>query len=171
MHTFQSYPINMLEMNPFTKIGKEWALISAGSKKEFNIMTVSWGGLGVLWGKNVVYIFIRDSRFTKEFLDEGEFFSMAFLSENFRDALNYCGSHSGRSEDKLANAGLTPAQRLGIPFPDESNLVLFCRKLATIPITEDTFNEKHISEKFYSGDNAGDLHTMYVGAIIEVIAR
>ena len=89
MHTFQPYPIDMLNMNPFTKIGKEWALISAGDKNKCNTMTVSWGGVGVLWGKNVVYIFIRDSRYTKEFIDNGEFFSMSFFDEKYRDALSY----------------------------------------------------------------------------------
>ena len=59
MHTFQPYPIDKMEFNPFTKIGKEWALVSAGDKTRCNTMTVSWGGVGVLWGKNVVFIFIR----------------------------------------------------------------------------------------------------------------
>ena len=76
MHTFQPYPIDLIEMNPFTKIGKEWALVTAGDKGKANTMTVSWGGVGVLWGKNVVYIFIRDSRYTKEFIDSHEFFSL-----------------------------------------------------------------------------------------------
>ena len=110
MHTFQPYPIDKMEFNPFTKIGKEWALVSAGDKTRCNTMTVSWGGVGVLWGKNVVFIFIRDSRYTKEFLDNGDLFSLSFLNEDYRDALNYCGSHSGRGEkDKFAAAGLTKA--------------------------------------------------------------
>ena len=78
MHTFQPYPIDKMEFNPFTKIGKEWALVSAGDKTRCNTMTVSWGGVGVLWGKNVVFIFIRDSRYTKEFLDNGGLFSLSF---------------------------------------------------------------------------------------------
>ena len=120
MHTFQPYPIDMLNMNPFTKIGKEWALISAGDKNKCNTMTVSWGGVGVLWGKNVVYIFIRDSRYTKEFIDNGEFFSMSFFNEKYRDALSYCGKESGRNvDDKFKGAGLTPAFRHNIPYPDE----------------------------------------------------
>lgn len=51
MHTFQPYPIDMLELNPFTRIGKDWAVLTAGNKEKLNAMTVSWGGLGVLWGK------------------------------------------------------------------------------------------------------------------------
>ena len=71
MHTFQPIPVDMLDMNPFTKIGKEWALLTAGNKQESNTMTISWGGVGVLWGKNVVYVFVRDSRYTKELIDAG----------------------------------------------------------------------------------------------------
>ena len=95
MHTFQPYPIDMLDINPFTKLSKEWALVTAGDKEKSNTMTVSWGGTGVLWGKNVVFIFIRESRYTKDFIDNGEFFSLSFLSEKYRDALKYCGAHSG----------------------------------------------------------------------------
>ena len=61
MHTFQPFPIDQLEFNPFEKIGTEWALVSAGSKQKANTMTISWGGVGVLWGKNVAFLFIRDS--------------------------------------------------------------------------------------------------------------
>ena len=169
MHTFQPYPIDMLNMNPFTKIGKEWALISAGDKNKCNTMTVSWGGVGVLWGKNVVYIFIRDSRYTKEFIDNGEFFSMSFFDEKYRDALSYCGKEIGRNvDDKFKGAGLTPAFRHNIPYPDEANLVLLCRKMAAVPITEDTFVDPQIMPKWYS-DN--DMHVMYVGEIIEAVAR
>ena len=169
MHTFQPYPIDMLNMNPFTKIGKEWALISAGDKNKCNTMTVSWGGVGVLWGKNDVYIFIRDSRYTKEFIDNGEFFSMSFFNEKYRDALSYCGKESGRNvDDKFKGAGLTPAFRHNIPYPDEANLVLLCRKMAAVPITEDTFVDPQIMPKWYS-DN--DMHVMYVGEIIEAVAR
>lgn len=168
MHALQSYPLDLLEMNPFTKIGKEWALITTGDKKKHNTMTVSWGGFGVLWNMNVVYIFIRDSRYTKEFLDNGEFFSMSFFSEDYRKALNYCGAHSGREVDKFQEAGLTPVYRHGIPYPDEANLVLICRKLAEVPITKEHFTDKKIDAKFYE---AGDYHTMYVGEVVEAAAR
>lgn len=168
MHTFQPYPIDLLEMNPFTKIGKEWALVTAGTKANCNTMTVSWGGVGVLWNKNVVYIFVRDSRYTKEFIDQGEFFSLSFFDEKYRAALNYCGAHSGREENKFEKAGLTPAFRHSIPYPDEANLVLLCRKMAAVPMDEEVLLDKSIMNNFYK-DN--DMHTMYVGEIIEAMAR
>lgn len=168
MHTFQPYPIELLEINPFTKIGKEWALVTAGNKTKFNTMTVSWGGVGVIWNKNVVYIFVRDSRYTKEFIDKGDFFSLSFLDEKYRPALSYCGSHSGRDENKFEKAGLTPALRHSIPYPDEANFVLLCRKMAAVPITEETMLDKSIINNFYKD---GDMHMMYVGEIIEALAR
>ena len=168
MHTFQIVPIENLEMNPFSKIGKEWALVTAGDENRCNTMTVSWGGVGVLWGKNVVYIFIRDSRYTKEFIDKGDTFSMAFLGEEYREALRFCGAHSGRDTDKFEQAGLTAAFRDGVPYPDEADLVLLCRKMAAVPITENTFIDAQILPKWY-GD--GDMHTMYVGEIVQALGR
>lgn len=168
MHTFQPYPMDLLEMNPFTKIGKDWALLTAGSKSKCNAMTVSWGGVGVIWNKNVVYVFVRDSRYTKEFMDKGEFFSLSFFDDKYHSALSYCGSHSGRDENKFEKAGLTPAVRHSIPYPDEANLVFLCKKMAAVPMGKETFVDTSIMKKFY-GDE--DMHTMYVGEIIEAMAR
>ena len=168
MHNFQTYPIDMLEFNPFTKIGKEWALVTTNADTKDNTMTISWGGMGVMWGKNVVYVFIRDTRYTKEFIDKNEFFSISFLDETYRQALNYCGAHSGRDEDKIANAGLNSNHKMGIPFIDESILVLLCHKLSATRITEDSFLSPDIKEKWYPD---GNMHTMYIAEIMEVLAR
>lgn len=168
MHTFQPMPIDLIDMNPFTKFGKEWALITAGTKNDANAMTISWGGVGVLWGKNVVFIFVRDSRYTKELLDKSDFFSLTFFSETYRDALNYCGNHSGRDGNKLENAGLTLATRHSIPYIDEGNFVLLCSKMSATRITEDSFIASDIKDKWYPD---GDMHTMYVAEIIDVMAR
>ena len=168
MHTFQPIPVDMLDMNPFTQIGKEWALLTAGNKQKANTMTISWGGVGVLWRKNVVFVFVRDSRYTKEFIDQGDFFSLTFFEEKYRDALSYCGSHSGRDEDKIANAGLSLDYRHGIPYIDEGNLVLVCEKMSATRITEESFIDPEIMDRCYQDH---DMHTMYVGQIIDVLAR
>ncbi len=96
MHTFQPMTADMMEFDPFTKIGKEWALLTAGSKDKANTMTISWGGVGILWGKNVAFVFVRDSRYTKELIDKNEFFSLSFLSEKHktgRQEFSYMNSH------------------------------------------------------------------------------
>lgn len=168
MHCFQPCPIDIWEFNPFTKIGNEWALVTAGNKDKTNCMTISWGGVGVLWGKNVVYIFIRDSRYTKTLIDNSDFFSVCFLDKKYRDALNYCGSHSGKNEDKIANSGLSVGHKLGIPYIDESSILLLCHKLSATKIGKDSFTDSEIYEKWYS-DN--DMHTMYVAEIMDVFAK
>lgn len=155
-----------LKFNPFTKIGNEWALVSAGTKANSNTMTVSWGGTGVLWGKDVVFIFIRESRFTKEFIDAGKTFSLAFLDEKYRQALVWCGANSGRNADKWEKAGLTPTEKSGVVYPAEASLTFLCKKMAAIPITSDTFIDPELDPKWYAD---GDAHTMYVGEIIEVV--
>lgn len=168
MHVFQPCPLELLEVNPFTKFSSEWALVTAGNKKKANTMTISWGGMGVIWGKNVVYVFIRDSRYTKELIDQGDFFSISFFDEEYRDALHYCGSHSGKDEDKIKNAGLNVGFLHGIPYIDEANMLLLCNKLFATRIEKDSILAKELVDKFYPDD---DLHTMYIAEVIEILAR
>ncbi len=152
--------------DPFKKIGKEWGLVCAGNDSGANLMTVSWGGVGVLWGKNVVFIFIRSSRYTKKFIDEGETFSLSFMGEGYREELNLCGSKSGRDVDKWKETGLTPEFKNGTVYPKQAETVYLCRKLAAVPVGKETFIDPCIEGKWYAD---GDMHTMYVGEITEVI--
>lgn len=170
MHTFQPISTDYLDMNPFNKIGKEWMLITAGDRNKCNTMTASWGGVGVLWNKNVVYIFVRESRYTKEFLDAKEYFTINFLDEKYRMAMKYFGAVSGRNEDKIASAkvGVNYAATADAPYIDDSNTVLVCRKMSATKLTADQFTDGTIDSAFYKD---GDYHTMYVGEIVEVLAR
>lgn len=168
MHNFQPYPINMLEWNPFQKIGKEWCAITAEADGKTNAMTASWGSVGVLWGKNVAFIFIRDSRYTKELIDKSDSFSVTFFDSTYKSTLNFLGKVSGRNEDKLAEARLHVAHHMGIPFIDEGNFVVTCKKLSATRITEDSFIAGDLKEKWYAD---GDMHTMYVGEIMDILAR
>lgn len=169
MHTFQPYPIEMLEINPFTKIGSDWAVLTAGGEEKVNAMTVSWGGLGVLWGKNVGFVFVRDSRYTKEFIDNGDTFSLTFFPKDFgKTPLKYLGGVSGRDEDKIKSAHLHIDYADGTPYIDEGNFVITFRKLSATRIVPEDFIDSSIKDTFY-GDN--DLHTMYVGEILQILAR
>ena len=101
--------INIAEQsfNPFEKIGKQWMLISAGTANSWNTMTASWGGVGVIWGKPSATCYIRHSRYTKEFVEGSEYFTLTFLKDGHRDALSLLGSKSGRDMDKMRDSGLT----------------------------------------------------------------
>ena len=121
--------LSELNENVFELIGKKWMLITAAKEGKSNTMTASWGGLGVMWGKKVAYVVIRPQRYTKEFIDVAESFSLSFLPEKFRKELSYLGSVSGRDEDKIAKAGLSLTYQEEAPYFEESELVLICKKL------------------------------------------
>lgn len=92
MHTMKPIAIKDLSENFFEVIGKEWMLVTAGNKDHFNTMTASWGGIGFLWNKPVVYIFIRPERYTFEFIEKSEYFTLSFLGEENRAIHKICGS-------------------------------------------------------------------------------
>ena len=105
-------------------IGKEWMLVSAGDKDKFNMMTASWGGVGFLWNKPVVFVFIRPERYTREFVDAKGAFTLSFLGEEHKTAHKICGAKSGRDIDKVAATGLTPYfTDLGNPCFEESRWI------------------------------------------------
>lgn len=169
MHTFQPYPVHLLDFNPFEKIGNDWAALTSAKEDKVNSMTISWGGVGVLWGKNVCFVFVRDSRYTKEFLDAGDTFSLTFFPKEFgKTPLKYLGGVSGRTEDKLKAAHLHIDYADGIPYIDEGNFVMTCRKLSATKLNPSDFTDSSIDAKWYADQ---DYHTMYVGEILQVLAR
>ena len=93
---FKEVDIHTLQFNPFDKISKQWMLITAGEQEKSNTMTASWGGVGFMWGKPVATAYIRPQRYTKEFVDTNDRFTLSFLTEEKREALKICGSVSGR---------------------------------------------------------------------------
>ena len=148
-------------------ISDGWGLVTAGNGEKFNTMTVSWGGLGEIWGKDAVFIFIRPQRYTYEFIEKEEFFTLSFYGEEFRNALKICGSRSGRNTDKVANAGLTPVFIDGTVSFEQAEYTLVCRKMASQFIDPKGFEDEAI-EKNYS---AGDYHKVYIGEIIKVYSK
>lgn len=153
--------------NPFQMIGRDWALVTAGDETGCNTMTVSWGGVGVLWGKDVVTVYIRPQRYTREFLDRFENFTVSFYEESAREALALCGSKSGRDLDKIAAAGLTPVHENGMTYFAEARLVLECRKLYLDKIRSEGFLDPAIEQNYA----AGDYHLVYVGEITRVLSK
>lgn len=166
---FQEVGIETLEMNPFQKIGKQWMLITAGDEQKCNTMTASWGGVGIMWGKNIVSAYIRPQRYTKEFVDQNEMFTISFLSEEYRKALNICGSVSGReAEDKWEKAGLNPYFTDGTAAVEEAELVLVCKKLYAQEMLPECFIEKECDAKWYPQK---DYHIMYMAEIVKVLVK
>ena len=154
----------------FDRIGKEWMLITvagkdADGKETVNTMTASWGGMGFLWRKPVAFIFIRPQRYTFTLTEQSERLSLSFLGEEYRDALNLCGTKSGRDCDKLAEANLSCAMQGGVPFIAQAHTALICRKLYADEIKEACFLDKSPLYTY----QAGDFHKMYIVEIEDVL--
>ena len=84
----------------FETYDKQWALLTAGSMDKFNTMTISWGGLGTIWGMPVATVYVRTSRYTHDFMDDNEYFTVSFYPEEMKKTLGVLGSKSGREIDK-----------------------------------------------------------------------
>ena len=160
--------INEFSENPFKLIGSDWMLITAKKGDKTNMMTASWGGVGILWNKPVATIYVRPQRYTKEFIDNEEYFSLCVLPEEYRQILNYCGTKSGRDEDKIAETKLTIVESEKAPIFKESRLVLICKKLYAQDLTEQSFIDKSLVEKNYK---AKDFHTMYIAEIEKILTN
>ena len=160
--------IKDLSMNPFTKIGKEWMLITAGNETGFNTMTASWGGLGVLWNKDVAFTFIRPSRYTFEFTEKEEYFSLCFFGDEYKNALMFCGRNSGRDCDKIKETGLTPAFIEGVPCFQEAELVLICKKMYAQEMSDACALCDEVKKHY---GEAEPYHTFYVGEIIKAFEK
>jgi flavin reductase (DIM6/NTAB) family NADH-FMN oxidoreductase RutF len=150
--------------NPFNLIGKQWMLISAGGKR-FNTMTASWGGVGVLWNRNVCWVVVRPTRHTYGFIEKADTFTCSFFDSRYKKALDYCGSHSGKDVDKMEATGLTPVHDEGWTYFKEAKLVLVCKKIYFQDLEPGHFIDKGIAENYPNKD----YHRMYVGEVIRVL--
>ena len=163
--------IKELSENFFEAIGKEWMLVTAGTKDGFNTMTASWGGIGWLWNKPVAFIFIRPERFTYEFVEKSDFLTLSFLGEENKKIHDVCGSKSGREVDKVKETGLKPLfTDQGNVLFEQARLSLECKKLYANTIKESCFLDKKLIEKWYGGAHGG-FHKMYVAEIVNIWAN
>ena len=166
--TFKEVSPQTLNFNPFTRIGSDWMLITAGQPGDMNTMTASWGGAGVLWTKNVVTAYIRPQRYTLEFVEKNDCYSLCFFDEEYRSALNFCGTKSGRDFDKDKETGLTPVFGDIAPYYEQAKLVFLCRKLYRQDMTAESFLQPENLKRWYP---QMDLHRMFVGEIVKVLER
>lgn len=166
MNQFKIITAEQFRKNPFQLIGKDWMLITAGNEEKVNTMTASWGGLGVMYGKNVAFIVIRPQRYTKEFVDREDTFSLSFFDKEYRKTLNYLGTVSGRNEDKITKSGLTLIRYEDTPYFDEANHVLICKKLFSQPLSTEGIIEERLTNTWYRN---GDNHTLYIAEITDIL--
>ena len=158
------------DANIFRLLDDSWCLIASYDKNHaplpYNAMTASWGGMGVLWNKNVFFCVVRPQRYTKEFIDNSRYISLSFFGEEMKKALTYCGRNSGRDSDKLKDSGFTPVitDDGKVEFK-EAKITVFGKKLFASDMKEADFIDKSLVEKNYPNN---DFHTVYVCEIEEI---
>lgn len=154
--------------NPFNIFSGALSL-SVGTKDKMNAMTIGWGGLGVLWGRDrpVVTVYVRKDRFTHQFMEDNDYFVVEGFSQDYDKQLKYLGSVSGRDEDKMKGVGLTVKYtQQGTPYFEEGDLMFVCKKIYGAPFNPDGFGD--IPGDYYKDK---PLHSMYIGEIERIMIK
>ncbi len=147
----------------FKKFSTQWAIVNAGTADDFNCMTLGWGMMGNIWGHPgaALTIYVQPSRYTFEYMERSDYFTVCFLPEQYHKAAEILGTVSGRDCDKVAMAGLTPKNlENGIGY-EEAELTFVCKKICSQQFDINCVPE-HMREGMYS---KLEPHYMYIGYI------
>ena len=142
---FEKVNIQDLKFNPFDEISNHWVLISAKKDGVVNTMTASWGQLGHLWGKNVMTVYIRPQRYTKEFVDAGDYFTVT-LFDGYKKELGVLGSKSGRDGDKIAEVSFDIEEVENQPTFKQGKMVFVCKKIYSDMIDPKQFIDSSLED-------------------------
>jgi flavin reductase (DIM6/NTAB) family NADH-FMN oxidoreductase RutF len=153
----------------FTENGFQWfhdaELLAAGDKEKSNAMTIGWGGIGTLWGRTALTVYVAEKRYTKEFLDKAEYFTVMAFDVKDSKVLNYMGYNSGRDGDKAQALGLHTAYTAnGTPYYTEATMVIECKIMYVAPFDPNGF-KSDAPKKMYANFSAG-IHSMYIGEVV-----
>lgn len=155
--------------NLFKRIGTDWMLICAGKETETNAMTASYGGFGHLFHKPVAHIYVRPERHTYSLIEKEGTFSLAFFNgEDYRPALRFCGTKSGRDQDKLAACNLTTTMIDGVPVINEADINVICRVIYKQDLDAAALYDEQTREQNYA---VGGVHRMYIGEILKILQK
>jgi flavin reductase (DIM6/NTAB) family NADH-FMN oxidoreductase RutF len=164
---FRDLCLNDFKENVIKLISDEYMLITAGDKEKFNMMTASWGFMGEMWGEDSVAVVVRPSRYTMDFIDKSDYFTLTFFGDN-KEVHKICGSKSGRNTDKVKETGLTPVFDDNCVWFDEARIVLKIKKKYVQPMSKEFLTDKSVDEKWYKD---GDWHNLIIGTIERIYVR
>ncbi|HHY47584.1 MAG TPA: flavin reductase family protein [Firmicutes bacterium] len=161
-------PVYDFTARPYHLFDRQWLLLTSGDfhKNHFNAMTISWGAIGFIWDRPLLIAVVRPTRYTYEFANHYDTFTVCAFPESCRDALNLLGTKSGRDGDKIAESGLTPvaSQVVAAPSFAEADLVVECRKVYWQDLDPSHFLDPSI-EEFYPHK---DYHRAYFGEVVGI---
>ena len=148
----------------------DWALTTVNVNDEHNSMTIGWGGLGVLYRKDVVTVYIRENRYSYHLFEDCEYFTVSIYNKEYKDALTIYGTKSGRDGNKDLLTGFHPIKLDNAVSYEEASLILVCKKVYQAKLDEDKFTTK-LAEEFYQNNDDGTRHHMYIGEIISIYKK
>lgn len=149
----------------YIKLLSDWTLITSGTSDQVNVMTASWGGLGTFWEKPVAFCFLNPTRYSVQMMDKGEYYTISFYTEAYKEALKYCGSVSGRTTDKVKGSGLTPIKTpSGATAFSEAWMILECKKIVSQQLSSESIVDKNLPTDW----TKDGFHKMYIGEILNV---
>lgn len=158
---YKKITIKEFDLNPFDSIGEGWLLITGYKDGVVNTMTASWGGLGILWSKPVATVFVRPERYTKEFIDQTDYFTITFFN-GYKKELGILGTKSGRDGDKIKEVDFHVEMIEDLPSFQEGTHMMICKKLYVDSLKQEKFLDQSIFTKNYT---KGGIHDMYIAQI------
>lgn len=164
---FRDICLKDFKENVIKIISQEYMLITAGDKDNFNMMTASWGFMGEMWGEDSVAVVVRPSRYTMDFIDKNDYFTLSFYGDK-KEIHKICGSKSGRDVDKVKETGLTPIADDKYVWFNEARLVLKIKKQYVQPMSKEFLTDKSVDEKWYKD---GDWHNLIIGSIERIYVK
>jgi len=166
MQDFTEIHPEQITDNVFKLLDKDWMLVTAGKPDDYNTMTASWGHMGILWSLPVAIAYIRPQRYTFGFANRYDDFTLSFFTEQYREALDFCGNHSGRDFDKARETGLTPVEtgRGNVTFR-QARMVLECHKLYKDELKKENFLDPGLARDKYPND---DFSHIFMNHILHV---
>jgi hypothetical protein len=154
---------------PYGLFSQKWFLLTSGDfeTRHYNTMTIEWGSIGKVWGAPLVQVFVRPSRYTFQFMEQYESFTLSCLPEGYRQALLLLGSKSGRDGDKIAEAGLTPmaASCVASPVFAEAELTIECQKMYWDDVNPERITDKEAASWYV---RLPEPNRIYYGRILSI---
>ena len=161
--------LDELKFAPLSDLDKNYALLTAGVKGDFNTMTISWGGFGTLWNKPVVTVYVKPIRYTYKFMENNDYFTVSFYDDKYKKDLITLGTKSGKDVDKISLTGLNPFFLYDSVTFKEAKITLICKKIYYQDMDLEVI-EKNLTSDIYDrfyGDYP--IHRMYIGEVIDII--
>lgn len=168
MNNFTKITPNELGDNLFNALSKDWMLVTAGDVTNYNTMTISWGGFGVMWQKNTATIVIRPQRYTYDYVEKNDIFTLTVFPQDMHNVVEYCGKNSGRDVDKAKECGITPIDVEGTTAFEEGRMILVCKKMYYQDLKAENFIDEKFNTTFYPKN---DHHRMYIAEIMSCYVK